>query len=402
MKFHYSIFLAALLFALQPLRGADFVAAGGRIIPGEGAITVAASTLEGIPPIVDELYIKKGDKVEPGQQLATLIVGKNLTESVNAADSDVKAAEVAVAVPRARITQLKSQLEQFPLKENTIKAAVRVAQQQLAEAQTAEAQAVADMRRQLAAHDAGVDKLERQKASYQKIITDEDPPKSDRVELRHQQRLLDAEIISLKAQRPALAEALRAAIDRAAAASLTAEAEVVRAHSSVNALDADRIALQESIIVAEAELAKAEAAIRVAEAAVQRSQALAELATIRAPMGGTILEVNANPGELVDPSGLCQIMDTTEMFVEAEVYIDDIRHIAVGQKVDITSHAFEGALSGTVDSIGAQVETARSYTEDPAAFTDRRVVIVRVLIDEPKRVRNLIYAQVNARIHTGQ
>ena len=84
-----------------------------------------------------------------------------------------------------------------------------------------------------------------------------------------------------------------------------------------------------------------------------------ELTIIRAPKDGQILDIYADPGEAVSPSGepILALGDTRQMYVVAEVYETDIGLVKVGQSATITSRngAFNQALTGTVEEIGLQI-----------------------------------------------
>ena len=87
-----------------------------------------------------------------------------------------------------------------------------------------------------------------------------------------------------------------------------------------------------------------------------------------------------------------------------EVYQSRIGAIETGAPVEITSEAFEGAISGKVERIGWDVGRQTATGADPAARTDARVVKVYVAIDpaDIARVRRFTNLQVTARIRTGE
>ncbi len=107
------------------------------------------------------------------------------------------------------------------------------------------------------------------------------------------------------------------------------------------------------------------------------------MASIRAPVAGLIAKVVAQAGEQVNPSeGLLWLVPDGPRYVEAEVYEDDITKIRLGQRAIIKGISLRQPITGTVSRISPLVGTAAAFALEPSAFTDRRVVVVRVRLDE--------------------
>jgi HlyD family secretion protein len=106
--------------------------------------------------------------------------------------------------------------------------------------------------------------------------------------------------------------------------------------------------------------------------------------TIRAPISGTVLQMNAKPGELAAPSApqpLLLLADISALRVRAEVDERDIERIKIGQPVVVRPVAFrERSFAGRVSSIARRVEgNARGQLDT----TDVGVVEVLVDVAEP-------------------
>jgi HlyD family secretion protein len=85
-----------------------------------------------------------------------------------------------------------------------------------------------------------------------------------------------------------------------------------------------------------ADLEQARAAVLSAEQFLKRAEADLAAATLTAPFDGTILEVNANPGEMVaGGAGLIRLMDTAAMEIEVSVIEEDLPLVQVGQRVEL-------------------------------------------------------------------
>jgi HlyD family secretion protein len=84
---------------------------------------------------------------------------------------------------------------------------------------------------------------------------------------------------------------------------------------------------------------------------------------IRAPIDGTVLQINLNPGELATPSALLApvlIANLSTLNVKAELDERDITAIKIGQAASVRADAFPGQeFAGTVASVAPMVEPAR-------------------------------------------
>jgi HlyD family secretion protein len=131
----------------------------------------------------------------------------------------------------------------------------------------------------------------------------------------------------------------------------------------------------------------AEGQLNVARSELQVSRVALEKLTIRAPVGGTILQMNARPGELASPSAtqpLVLLGDVSALRVRAEVDERDIEKIKPGQAVVVRPVAFRGReIAGKVSFIAPLVETGRNSTLNQRNMTDVDVVEVRIDLSEP-------------------
>jgi HlyD family secretion protein len=129
----------------------------------------------------------------------------------------------------------------------------------------------------------------------------------------------------------------------------------------------------------EGELNIGRAELAAAEQAVEKTK-------IRAPIAGTILQVQAKPGELATPSPdqpLLVMADLSKLRVRAEVDERDVAQIHVGQPVMVQAHAFRGRdFAGTVASIARLVGPAAINARNQRKLTD--VDVVEVMIDLPE------------------
>jgi HlyD family secretion protein len=106
-------------------------------------------------------------------------------------------------------------------------------------------------------------------------------------------------------------------------------------------------------------------------------QAAIEKLTIRAPIGGTVLQINARAGELATPSAtqpLLLLGDISAMRVRAELDERDFGEIKIGQPVLVRAAAFrEREFAGKVLSIAPIVQSSRISSRDQRNLTDVNV-----------------------------
>ncbi|MGB3514457.1 MAG: HlyD family efflux transporter periplasmic adaptor subunit [Microcoleaceae cyanobacterium] len=147
---------------------------------------------------------------------------------------------------------------------------------------------------------------------------------------------------------------------------------------------------------------EAEATIEQAIALVEKAQAELDLAVVKSPLDGQVLEVNTRAGERVqNDRGIVELGQTDKMYVVAEVYETDIERVRLGQRAVISGDAFADFLEGSVDQIGMQIGKKDVLDTDPAADTDARVVEVKIRLDSDssKKVTGLTNLQVDVQIY---
>jgi HlyD family secretion protein len=132
---------------------------------------------------------------------------------------------------------------------------------------------------------------------------------------------------------------------------------------------------------------RTEGELNIARAELLAAEAAVEKLTIRAPIAGTVLQVNTKPGELATPSAVQPLLllgDISAMRVRAEVDERDFGGIKIGQTVMVRSAAFrEREFAGKVLSIAPIVQPSRISSRDQRNLTDVSVAEVVVDLAEP-------------------
>jgi HlyD family secretion protein len=178
---------------------------------------------------------------------------------------------------------------------------------------------------------------------------------------------------------------------------LTAEATVREMEASLMRIEAHAGAATSTpgslidIAVTEQEVAAAEADLAVVRASL-------DLATIRAPFKGRVLNIHTRPGARIGTDGVLEMGTTQTMRAVIEVYQLDIGRVSVGQKVIVKADVLSKPLEGTVERLGASIKRQSVVNNDPATATDARVVEVFVAFDEATsaQVASLSRLQVHA------
>jgi HlyD family secretion protein len=126
------------------------------------------------------------------------------------------------------------------------------------------------------------------------------------------------------------------------------------------------------------EKARADAEVSAAENRVREAQERVNKCAILAPIDGTVLRVNARPGEsfsTITPRSLFRIADASGRRVKAEIDERDVSKIRAGQNAIVNAEGLTGQrLTGTVTSISAAMGKKTVFTDDPADKLDREVL----------------------------
>lgn len=189
--------------------------------------------------------------------------------------------------------------------------------------------------------------------------------------------------------------ATQATLDAVVAAERQAALAVDKARATLARFATEDLATQPDVIVAERNLDAAQANLLRARGDLSRAEVVA-------PIAGTVLDINARPGERPPADGIMLMGDTAQMMAEVEVYQDRISQVRPGQPAELASVALAGTLQGLVESVGLTVGRQGLIGDDTAANTDARVVKVLIRLDQPSsavasRFTNL---EVIARIDT--
>ncbi len=344
---------AALEEAAKPPPQRVDVAALGRIEPKSEVIDVAAAETG----VLAKLLVEEGFQVESGQILAELDMYDIRKAERDYAASQLAEAQQSLAAEQtlgaARITEA-----------NTKAGQIDQPQIQAIEAQAAKIRSL----------EASLALAETDLARFQNLFGQGAITRQDLDQQQTQVEELISDIANAQATKTQLELARDTALDNAAAQVSMAEANL--------------------------QLASVETGVEAAQQNLALAEARLNRTVIQAPIAGQILDIYIRPGEAIANNRLLSMGNTDEMYVVAEVYETDVGLVKPGQKATITSRngAFEGELSGQVETIGLQIFKNDVLDDDPAANADARIVEVRIAVDQDEVVAMLTNLQVDVLI----
>jgi len=336
---------------------AQVVTALGRLEPYQEVIQLSAPvSAEGSR--VDELLVKQGDKVRQGQVVAILDSRDRLLTALEQAQQQVKVAQTHLA-------QVKAGAKTGEINAQTATISrIEVEKQEETKAQRAT----------IARIEAEVSNAQLEYQRYQKLYQEGAISTSER----------DSKQLTLQTVQQQLSEA-QANLNR-----------ITRGRQEQ--VDEAKATLDRIAEIRPVDVAAAQAEVDSAIVAVKQAQANLDLAYVRSPRDGQIINIHTWSGEIVGNDGIVDIGQTDQMYVVAEVYESDIQKVRLGQRVTITSSAFPEELQGKVEEIGLEIGKKDVLDTDPTANIDSRVVEVKVRLnpEASQQVSGLTNLQVKS------
>jgi len=167
-----------------------------------------------------------------------------------------------------------------------------------------------------------------------------------------------------------------------------AEAELRRATSERKSLDARLVSLEKG--ARQVEIARAKARVSASESAVSLEDERLARHTVKSLVGGVVLDVHVEPGELAAAgTPAATIADTSHPYVDVFVPQGSLEGVKVGRRAAVRVDAGDGSLPGVVEWISPKTEFTPRFL-----FSERErpnlVVRIRVRVDDKE-----------ARLHSG-
>lgn len=187
-------------------------------------------------------------------------------------------------------------------------------------------------------------------------------------------------------------ERLRKTEDVSASDFESRRATAEMAQRSLAQAQQDRFALAES---REPDAAVLLSEIREAEAERLRLEAELQMYSIVSPVSGTVLKVLVHAGEIAGPAGIAEVLEDGPIYAIAEVAEADIFRVKIGNPAHIKGELLPFETDGVVESTGRQVAGSEVLTSDPSAFTDKRIIPVKIRLSGLQPAQALIHSRVS-------
>lgn len=158
-------------------------------------------------------------------------------------------------------------------------------------------------------------------------------------------------------------------LDRETEAARTQVAVRTRLVERVKELYELKAAAQKEVLAAEAELKEAELALKAAESKQRSLSVTAQgdnLFWLKAPRGGTVVELDVLPGQEVGPEReqpVLRLSDLDEVLVIADVPESDAGDVTKGEAVRVRPQSATGEREGVVEYVSEVVEPRRRTVE---------------------------------------
>ena len=317
------------------------VTALGRLEPSGEIIEISVSSAAGGNRI-EELLVSEGEEISKGETIAILDSRDRLQASLNQAKEQVRVAKANLAKVKAGAQTGEIQAQQAAIARKEAERSNDIAAQQATVSRIK----------------AEVNNAQVEYQRYEQLYQDGAISASEK----------DSKYLTLATAQEQLAEAI-ANLNRI---KTSQQQQIAEAKATLNKIAEVRPV---DVDVAAAEVSQASAAVATAQAELDRSY-------IKSPQAGRVIKVLTRPGEVVSSNdGVVRIGQTSQMYAVAEVYESDINKVQIGQQVMVTSSAIPDELTGTVETIGLEVERQEVVNTDPTANIDAKVVEVKVNLD---------------------
>lgn len=336
------------------------VTALGYLEPQGKVIKLSAPSSTGGSSRVEKLLVKQGDSIKAGQIVAILDSRDRLEAALLEAEEQVKVAQSNLEVVKsgAKDGEISSQ-----------KAAI--------------ARIEAQSRGDVLAQSATVARLQSEVENAQTEVQRFDSLYSEGAT---NASLRDSKRLTLAMARRNLQES-EAVLNRTQATKLP---ELNEAKATL-----DRISEVRPV-----DISASQAQVNQAIASVQQAKAQLDLAYVRTPQDGVVLEVNTRPGELISTNGIVEVGKTDQMLAVLEVFEGDITKVQKNQKVKLFGDSLPQALTGRVIEVGIRVQRQNVVNSDTSGNIDARILEIRVQLDSDSaiEVRGLTNLQVTGEI----
>jgi len=138
-----------------------------------------------------------------------------------------------------------------------------------------------------------------------------------------------------------------------------------------------------------ADLAQTESSIAILETKLDEAKVERELALVRSPLDGVVVDIYTRQGERISGRGIVKIVDLNQIRIFADVDELHLRNIKPGGKVEFT---FQGSRTVHVGTITRTPLTVKRTKRSEADFgeSNARLVEVEIKPDDPQSIPQML------------
>jgi HlyD family secretion protein len=151
-------------------------------------------------------------------------------------------------------------------------------------------------------------------------------------------------------------------------------------------LEREKVSLALAKQMLKNDLAQYEIDLASSQAQIENARSNCEVALVRSPLDGIVVQIGTRPGERVSGAGIAKVVDMSQMRVFADVSEDQVARLAPGGKVEIALRGESTIYNGTITRVAPTVNRMQRVEPDGAQSTDARVVQVEIQFDNPSSV----------------
>lgn len=163
----------------------------------------------------------------------------------------------------------------------------------------------------------------------------------------------------------------------------------LQSNLSQQSLEREQTKLRFQKEVLTADLAQTEADITIFEAKLEEAKIERELAVVRSPLDGVVVDIYTRQGERISFRGIAKIVDLDQIRIFADVDEIHLRSVTPGGKVEFTFQGSRTVHVGTISRTPLTVKRTKRSEAD-LGESNARLVEVEIKPDDPQSIPQML------------
>jgi multidrug efflux pump subunit AcrA (membrane-fusion protein) len=163
----------------------------------------------------------------------------------------------------------------------------------------------------------------------------------------------------------------------------------LQSNLSQQSLEREQAKLRFQKEVLTADLAQTEADITIFEAKLEEAKIERELAVVRSPLDGVVVDIYTRQGERISFRGIAKIVDLDQIRIFADVDEIHLRNVTPGSKVEFTFQGSRTVHVGTITRTPLTVKRTKRSEAD-LGESNARLVEVEIKPDDPQSIPQML------------